>query len=137
MPLALGFDYGLSRIGVASGQTLTRTATPIGAVKALDGIPDWTAIGNLLSEWKPDVVVVGLPLHADGAMSDMAVRAQKFGQRLHGRFGVDVRYINEFETTREARHLTAFDKKASQQTGALDAACASLILERWLGEYDD
>lgn len=137
MPLALGFDYGLSRIGIASGQTLTHTATPIGAIKAQDGIPNWAEIESLLADWKPDVVVVGLPLHADGEMSEMAVRAKKFGQRIHGRFGVDVRYINEFETTREARKLTAFHNKASDQHGALDATCASLILERWLGEYDD
>lgn len=137
MPLALGFDYGLSRIGIASGQTLTQTATPIGAIKAQDGIPNWTEIESLLTEWKPDVVVVGLPLHADGKMSEIAVRAKKFGQRMHGRFGVDVRYVDEFETTREARTLTGYHKKASDQQGALDAACASLILERWLGEYND
>jgi len=137
MPLALGFDYGLSRIGVASGQTLTRTASPIGAIRAQDGIPKWDEIESLLNQWQPDLVVVGLPLHADGSVSDMAVRAKQFGQRIHGRFGVDVHYIDEFETTREARALTAFHRKASDQQGALDAACASLILERWLGEYND
>ncbi|MEL0223918.1 MAG: Holliday junction resolvase RuvX, partial [Gammaproteobacteria bacterium] len=90
MPLAIGFDYGLARIGVATGQTLTQTASPLTALPAKDGTPQWEEIEKLLAEWKPDVVVVGLPLHEDGTMSDMAERAKKFGQRIHGRFGVQV-----------------------------------------------
>lgn len=133
MPLALAFDYGTARIGVASGQTLTQTASPQGALKARDGIPNWEAIKALLDEWRPDVVVVGLPLHADGTESDLAVRARKFGQRLHGRFGVQVEYINEFETTRMAREQMNYRGKASAQDGALDACAACMILERWLG----
>ena len=133
MPLALAFDYGLSRIGVASGQTLTQTATPQGALKARDGIPDWNEVDSLLKEWAPDLVIVGLPLHADGSESDMAVRARKFGQRLHGRFGVQVAYVDEFETTQMAREQMQYRGRAGDQKGALDACAACMILERWLG----
>jgi putative Holliday junction resolvase len=134
MPLALGFDYGLSRIGVATGQTLTQTASPLTALPAKDGTPQWDAIEKLLAEWKPDVVVVGLPLHEDGAMSDMAERAKKFGQRIHGRFGVQVAFIDEYHSTREARAHLNYKGKAGDQDGKLDATAASVILERWLGE---
>ena len=134
MPLALGFDYGLSRIGVATGQTLTQTASPLTALPAQNGIPQWETVEQLLAKWKPDVVVVGLPLHQDGTMSDMADRAKKFGQRIHGRFGVRVAFIDEYESTREAREHLNYSGKASDQEGKLDATAASIILERWLGE---
>ena len=134
MPLALGFDYGLSRIGVATGQTLTQTASPLIALSAKDGAPRWVQIQALLDEWKPDLVVVGLPLHDDGSMSEMAERAKKFGQRIHGRFGVHVEFINEYHSTREAREHLNYRGKAGDQDGKLDATAASVILERWLGE---
>jgi putative Holliday junction resolvase len=134
MPLALGFDYGLTRIGVATGQTLTQTASPLTAILAKDGIPQWEQIERLLKEWKPDVVVVGIPLHDDGSMSDMANRAKKFGQRIHGRFGIQVQFVDEYLSTREAREHLKFKGKASDQDGKLDATAASVILERWLGE---
>ena len=134
MPLALGFDYGLVRIGVSTGQTLTQTASPLTALPAKDGTPQWEEIEKLLAEWKPDVVVVGLPLHEDGTMSDMAERAKKFGQRIHGRFGVQVAFINEYHSTRQAREHLNYKGRAGDQDGKLDATAASVILERWLGE---
>ena len=133
MPLALGFDYGLSRIGVATGQTLTQSATPLMAIPAKDGTPRWDAIEGLLTEWRPDIVVVGLPLHEDGTVSEMAKCAKKFGQRIHGRFGVEVAFIDEYHSTREARKHLNYKGKASDQDGKLDATAASVILERWLG----
>ena len=134
MPLAIGFDYGLARIGVATGQTLTQTASPLTALPAKDGTPQWEEIEKLLAEWKPDVVVVGLPLHEDGTMSDMAERAKKFGQRIHGRFGVQVAFIDEYHSTREAREHLNYKGRTGDQDGKLDATAASVILERWLGE---
>ena len=134
MPLAIGFDYGLARIGVATGQTLTQTASPLKTLPAKDGTPQWEAIEKLLAEWKPDVVVIGLPLHEDGTMSDMAERAKKFGQRIHGRFGVQVAFIDEYHSTREAREHLNYKGRAGDQDGKLDATAASVILERWLGE---
>ena len=136
MPLALGFDYGLSRIGVATGQTLTKTASPLIALSAKDGAPQWEHIQALLDEWKPDVVVVGLPLHDDGSMSEMAERAKKFGKRIHGRFGVRVEFISEYHSTREAREHLNYRGKAGDQDGKLDATAASVILERWLGKQN-
>ena len=134
MPLAIGFDFGLTRIGVATGQTLTQTATPLTVVVAEHGVPDWNDIAVILDDWKPDIVVVGLPLHEDGSMSEMAERAKKFGQRLHGRFGVQIAFIDEYHSTREAREHLNYRGKASDLSGRLDATAASVILERWLGD---
>ena len=133
MPLALGFDFGLTRIGVATGQTLTQTATPLTTVVAKNGVPDWDYIATLLDDWKPDIVVVGLPLHEDGSTSEMAERAKTFGKRVHGRFGVQVTFVDEFDSTREAREHLIYLGKASHQCGKLDATAASVILKRWLG----
>ncbi len=137
MSFALGFDYGLTRIGVATGQKLTKTASPLTSIKASNGIPDWKIVENIIQDWLPSVVVIGLPLHADGSMSEMAERAKKFGQRIHGRFGVRVDYINEFETTWEAKQLLERKRMENKHNGVLDATAASLILERWLGQYVD
>ncbi len=84
----LGFDFGTRNIGVASGQVITRTATALPSLKARDGIPDWQQIEELINEWRPDAVVVGIPLNMDGSESDMSRRARKFGNRIHGRWAL-------------------------------------------------
>ena len=66
----LGFDFGMKNIGIAVGQELTRTANPLTAIKARDGIPDWELIARLLQEWQPALLVVGLPLNMDGTEQD-------------------------------------------------------------------
>ena len=134
MSFALGFDFGLTRIGVATGQTLTQTATPLTAVVAKNGVPNWDDIAILLDDWKPDIVVIGLPLHENGSMSEMAERAKTFGQRMRGKFGVQITFVNEYYSTREAREHLNYHGKASDQCGKLDATAASVILERWLGD---
>jgi putative Holliday junction resolvase len=67
-------------------------------------------------------------------MSDMAERAKKFGQRIHGRFGVQVAFIDEYHSTREAREHLIYKGRAGDQDGKLDATAASVILKRWLGK---
>lgn len=67
----LGFDFGTKSIGVAIGQEITASATPLLSLKAVDGIPNWDQIGDLIKEWQPDLVVVGLPLNMDGTEQDM------------------------------------------------------------------
>src|SRR5690554_7331154 len=103
MSQVLGFDFGTSSIGVAIGQSITGTATPLTALRAKDGQPDWSQVERLLKEWQPDFVVVGLPLNMDGTEQPLTERARKFGQRLHGRFGIQVVYQDERLTTVAAK----------------------------------
>jgi|SRR5690554_4846440 len=128
----LAFDYGLKQIGVASGQTATSSASPLTVLKARDGIPQWEHIAQLLEEWRPDRVLVGLPLNMDGSESELSTRARKFANRLHGRFGVAVEMVDE--------RLTSFAAKAQQQAAGgstdyrknpVDALAAKMILEDW------
>lgn len=124
--LAMAFDFGTKRIGVAVGQKITGTATPVTVVKAKDGKPEWQIIDRLVEEWKPTVFVVGLPINMDGTESDMSKAASRFSRRLHGRYGIRIELIDERLSTFEAREFETPDK--------LDAIAAKLILETWLAD---
>jgi putative Holliday junction resolvase len=118
----LAFDYGLKRTGVATGNVLTRTATPQGTIAA-EGQARFDAIAQRLAEWQPDALVVGIPFHPDGAAHDNTLRARKFARQLHGRFGLQVFEVDERYSTTEAHSLGAKDA---------DAASACVILEQFL-----
>lgn len=126
----LAFDYGIRNIGVAVGQSVTATATPLKALKANDGIPNWEQLERLLKEWQPDVCVVGLPLNMDGSEQPITVRARKFANRLHGRFGVKVELQDERLTTVSAKELLfAEGGYRNLDKGSIDSASACLILQ--------
>ena len=129
---ALAFDFGTKSIGCAVGQSITGTAQALPAFKAQDGIPNWDAIEKCLKEWKPDVVVVGLPLNMDGTEQELTLRARKFANRLQGRFAVNVQLQDERLTTTEARS-EIFDRGGFRalKKGKVDGISACLILESW------
>lgn len=126
--IALAFDYGTRKIGVAVGQSVTGTATALPVLPARDGVPDWAAVEKLIGEWQPRVLVVGLPLNMDGSESELSRRARKFANRLRGRFSIAVEMIDERLSTRSARDFAdAGDRR-------LDSHAAALVLESWLAE---
>lgn len=130
----LAFDYGLGQIGVAVGQTLTHSAQPLCVLQASNGTPNWNQIEGLLNEWKPEKVLVGLPLNIDGSESAFCNRTRKFARRIHGRFGVVVGMVDERLSTFEAKqHAT---KKHGYKQNPVDHMAACLILETWLQEQD-
>ena len=118
----LAFDFGLKRTGVASGNRLTRTATPQTTISAV-GDARFVPIAARIKEWQPDALVVGVPYHPDGASHENTVRAQKFARQLRGRFGLSVYEVDERYSTTEAHALGAADA---------DAASACIILEQFL-----
>ena len=118
----LSFDFGTRRIGVASGNTLTRTATALRTL-SVEGEARFEAIGTLIAEWRPDALVVGVPWHPDGAAHDNTRRAQRFARQLQGRFQLPVHEVDERYSTVEAQAGGASD---------LDAASAAIILEQFL-----
>jgi len=133
----LAFDYGTRNIGVASGQSVTRTAVERAALKAKDGVPNWQEVEALLKEWKPDLVIVGLPLNMDDSESELAVRARKFGQRLHGRFGVAVEMVDERLSSYEAKgEVMARGGSRDYGKNPVDSIAARLILESWFNELN-
>ena len=118
----MAFDYGLKRTGVASGNRLTRTATPQTTISAA-GDARWAQVAERLKEWAPDAVVLGVPFHPDGAAHENTVRAQKFARQLRGRFGLPVYEVDERYSTTEA---------LSQGARDADAVSACIILEQFL-----
>ncbi|MCR8914438.1 Holliday junction resolvase RuvX [Marinobacter panjinensis] len=133
----MAFDFGTRRIGVASGQELLGTGKPLTMLAARDGVPDWDQIGRLLDEWKPDCVLVGLPLNMDDTENDMCARARKFGKRLHGRFHVEVEMVDERLTSFEAKGdvMAAGGSRDFGRDGVDDRA-AVLILETWFHQQE-
>ena len=118
----LAFDFGIKRTGVATGNRLTRLATPDKTIAA-EGDARWAVIGKRIADWAPDALVVGVPYHPDGAAHDNTHRAQKFARQLRGRTGLQVYEVDERYSTTEAHSLGAKDA---------DAASACIILEQFL-----
>jgi putative Holliday junction resolvase len=122
----LGFDFGNRRVGVASGNTLTRSATALRTLNA-EGEARFEAIAALIAEWQPDALVVGVPWHPDGAAHDNTRRAQRFARQLQGRFHLPVHQVDERYSTVEAEARGASD---------IDAASAAIILEQYLRDNE-
>jgi putative Holliday junction resolvase len=115
----LAFDYGEKRIGVAVGNTVTHTAEPLKIIQEPNQDKRFKAIEQLIDEWQPQLLVVGLPKHPDGAEHAMTQKAQRFGNQLKGRFQKEVIWVDERYTS------------VSVDDGN-DALAAQLILQQYL-----
>jgi putative Holliday junction resolvase len=134
----MAFDFGTRRIGVAVGQELLGSGQPVALIPARDGIPDWQQIESLLEEWRPDLVVVGLPLNMDDTENDMCARARKFGKRLHGRYHLPVEMVDERLTSFEAKgEVMAAGGSRDFGRHGVDDRAAVLILETWFGQREN
>lgn len=131
----LAFDFGHRRIGAAVGQTTTGTANALAVVKG-GAEPDWPAIGRMIETWKPDALVIGLPLDKDGGETDMSRDARRFGGQLHTRFGIQVMFEDERLTSfgADQRFVQARARGSMRRRDAAlkDAMAAQIILENWL-----
>lgn len=133
MSQILGFDFGTFSIGVAVGQRITGTASPLAALRAKDGQPNWDEVSKLINTWQPKELVVGLPLNMDGSDQPLTDMARKFANRLHGRFGLPVHLQDERLTTVAAKEsLFARGGFKNLQKDKVDSAAAQLILEDYL-----
>jgi putative Holliday junction resolvase len=131
----LGFDYGLKRIGVAIGDSLTLSARPLPGLAG----PDWTAIQKLVADWRPSALVVGLPLDEDGSEQEITGAARRFAAQLQQRLKLPVHQADERYSSRAA-DAALRDARASGRMsrrvrkGDRDAQAARIILEQWLRE---
>jgi putative Holliday junction resolvase len=127
----MGFDYGTRKIGVAVGQTVTGTASALETLLSVKNQPDWIRIGQLIKEWKPDALIVGLPLNLDDSSTDATEGALRFSRQLEGRYHLPVHLADERFTSAEARTRLGPREKEIER---YDAVAAKLILETWLSE---
>lgn len=130
--LLLAFDFGMKRIGIAIGQTLTGQARPLATLNAKQGTPAWDMLDKLIKQWKPDALVVGIPLNMDGTDQPMTLHARAFGQTLKLRYHLPIHEMDERLTTKEARdQLFHEGGYKALQSGRVDQVAAVLILENW------
>jgi putative Holliday junction resolvase len=137
--IILAFDFGLRRIGVACGDTISRSASALQAVPSGAAGPHWETVGSLLRDWQPDMVVVGLPYNVDGSESSMTGAARSFAAELTRRYTLEVDLVDERYSSleAEARLASARDSGLRRRRVAksdIDAAAACIILERWFSE---
>ncbi len=129
----LGFDFGTKRIGVAVGQMLTQSTTPLPTLKAKQGQPSWPQIHSFIKTWQPEALIVGFPLNMDGTEQPITQRAKAFADALQQQTGLPVHGSEERLSTVEARQRI-FDHggyRALQKT-AIDSMAACIILEAWM-----
>ena len=135
----IGFDFGLTRIGVAAGNSRTGGSQALAILRAKSGAPNWRDVGKLINIWRPQKLVVGLPLHADGSESKTATRARAFGAAAKRRFGLEVVFVNEHLTTRAAETLL-LDSAAPgkslhrRRMKHRDSVAAELIVQSYLSQ---
>ena len=128
----IGFDFGLKFIGLAVGQTVTKTAGGLKTLKARHGKPNWAEITSILQEYKPAAIVVGLPLNMDESESDMSAKARKFAQEIQRRSGITVQMMDERLSSWTANEVT----RDTVRGGEIHEKSACLILESWFNELD-
>lgn len=131
----LAFDFGHRRIGVAVGQQITASASPLGTASNGPSGPDWPQISRWIDEWQPDRLIVGLPLHADGTPSDLSADTLGFINEL-ARFERPIESVDERYSSLEAREILKRERSSGRRgridRETIDATAAMLIAERWL-----
>jgi putative Holliday junction resolvase len=120
------FDFGVKRVGVAMGNTLIRQAQPLQVISSIDNASRFAAIGALITEWQPDLLVVGLPMHPDGTEHEMSARCRKFANQLHGRFNLPVQLVDE-------RYSSAVI--SAKRGEVIDDRAAAIILQQYFDTH--
>ncbi len=131
----LSFDFGLRRIGVAVGQDVTGSASPLGVVANRDNVIDHDRIAELVEEWRPTMLVVGMPAHADGTPSELQAHVRAFIDELE-RYGLPIETVDERYTSIEAERVLKEARAAGTRgrisKDQIDSAAAVFIAERYL-----
>lgn len=132
--MIIGFDFGMKFIGVATGQDVTNTASPLTSLRAIDGIPDWDEIAELIKTWNPSALIVGIPLQMDGTTQLTTHCAQKFANRLSHKFKIPVHQVDERLSTWEAKQRLSSPTNTPKykQLPELNALAAAILVEQWL-----
>jgi putative Holliday junction resolvase len=126
----LGFDYGSKRIGIAVGQTATRTATALTSVYCKTNKPDWSTIRELIREWQPDAIVVGRPSHDNGDPHSLWPAIDAFCANIQQRWSLPVHFVDEYLSSFEAQQLSAAG--VNKKDRDIDSMAAKILVENWL-----
>ncbi len=134
----LGFDFGLKRIGLATGQVITGTASPLTTLQAVNQSPDWSGIEKHIRQWNPDALIVGIPYLLDGGETDITRAARNFGRELERRFKLPVYTVDESLSSFEAeQHLRQEMKIDKHNKHEIDKMAAAIIVQSWLDSQSE
>ena len=137
--VVVGFDYGARRIGVALGNRISNSARALDVIDNGGAGPDWQRVGSLLREWRPDALLVGLPLTLDSGEQAASRAARAFAAELHARQRLPVALVDERLTSREAAQRFAARRASGharrKDAANLDAIAAEVIVEQWLRDH--
>jgi len=135
LKVLMAFDFGMKKMGVAIGQTITKTARPLVTLPMKAGSPNWKTIDQLIQKWRPDAFIVGIPLNMDGTEQVISSHARNFAIGLHEHYALPVFEMDERLTTKDAKEqlFTRGGFKALQD-GQVDQVAAQLILQTWFTE---
>ena len=123
----ISFDFGTKKIGVAVGQTKTRTSSPLEVIFNKNNATDWKRIHLIIEEWKPELILVGKPLNMDGTDSDIMKIVNNFFKKLNKTTNIRCEYVDERLTSFEARQNLSEIK-----TDLVDAHAAKILIDHWL-----
>lgn len=121
--IALGFDFGAKRLGVAVGNALTGAARPLTTLDSSTNDARWKGVSRVIAEWEPAVLVVGIPRHPDGTPHEMTARCERFARQLEGRYGLAVERVDE-----------RYSSAVVADEDDIDAAAAAVILQQWFDQ---
>ncbi|WP_426114933.1 Holliday junction resolvase RuvX [Massilia sp. PWRC2] len=121
-----GFDFGIKRIGIAIGNTLTAQAHPLEVIAAIDNAARFARIGALIEQWRPARLIVGEPRHPDGAEHEMTLRCRRFANQLHGRYNLPVELVDE-------RYSSAVIQ--AKRGEVIDDKAAAIILQQYFDDH--
>ncbi len=131
----LGFDFGMKHIGVAVGQSITRSATALQSLSAKDGTTDWKSIQLLIAQWHPQALIVGLPLQMDGSEQLLSFAARRFMVHLRSHFELPVFEVDERLSSWAAKDLMGAPprtpKKRKAARDKVHAYAAAILIEQW------
>ena len=131
----LAFDFGTRRIGVAVGESAIGLAHPLATIASEQNEHRFAAIESLIDEWHPALLIVGLPLHADGTEHALTARARRFANQLEGRFGLAAELVDERFTTHAATEaLSDAGVKTRAHKDVRDQVAAQLILQAYFDQ---
>ena len=134
----IAFDFGEKRIGVATGETMLKAAYALTTIETEVTETRFAKIGKLITEWRPNLLIVGLPTHMDGGAHALTQLSKKFAQRLEGRFNLPVMMVDERLSSAEAaQNLSNAGVKAKQQKAMIDAVAAQVILQSYFDQLQN
>ena len=130
----LGFDYGSKKIGIAVGQTITKTASGVETLQNINNKPDWDKIKNIIADWQPQALLIGIPYNMDDTEQPLTIAAKKFSRQLENSFKLPIYLVDERLSTRESWHRLkehSANQSYKKKREKIDQVSATLIIETW------